>query len=217
MPADLPLGPIILAALSIPALLASDWKQWRVGRFLFKPLSALAFLWLAVSAGAMDSSYGRWLLAGLAASALGDLLLMPDNRFTFLAGLVAFLCGHLLYCVAFIAAGTDVQAVAIGAAPALVLVVVATRWLLPHLDAMMKMPVLAYILVIAAMLACAAGTWMQPVALLAITGAWGFALSDLAVARQQFVVASRLNGLWGTPLYFGSQLLLAASVLTLTP
>ena len=95
MPVDVPLGPIILAAFSVSALSVSDWRQWRTGRYLFKPLSALAFLWLAASAGAMDTSYGRWLLAGLAASALGDLLLMPDNRFTFLAGLVAFLCGTI--------------------------------------------------------------------------------------------------------------------------
>lgn len=217
MPVDVPLGPIILAAFSVSALSVSDWRQWRTGRYLFKPLSALAFLWLAASAGAMDTSYGRWLLAGLAASALGDLLLMPDNRFTFLAGLVAFLCGHLLYSVAFIVVGNDLHAAAIGAVPAVALAVLATRWLLPHLDALMKVPVFTYILVIAAMLVCAAGTWLQPVALLAITGAWGFALSDLAVARQQFVAASRLNPLWGTPLYFGSQLLLAASVLTLRP
>ena len=37
-------------------------------------------------------------------------------------------------------------------------------------------------------------------------------LSDLAVARQQFVQPSRWNGLWGTPLYFLSQMVLAASI-----
>ena len=39
-----------------------------------------------------------------------------------------------------------------------------------------------------------------------------FALSDLAVARNQFVAPGPANGLWGTPLYFVSQLLLAASI-----
>ena len=217
MPLELPLSPVILAAVSVPALVASDWRQWRAGRYLFKPLSALAFLWLAVGAGALDSDYGSWLFAGLAASAIGDLLLMPGNRFTFLAGLVAFLCGHLLYAVAFISVGNQLPSAAVGAVPAMVLAVLATRWLLPHLEPLMKLPVLAYILVIATMLVSAAGTWSQPVALLAIAGAWGFALSDLAVARQQFVASSRLNPLWGTPLYFLSQLLLAASVLTLQP
>ena len=69
-----------------------------------------------------------------------------------------------------------------------------------------------YILVIASMLVFAAGTWGQPGALMIILGAWGFAFSDLAVARRQFVSADRINGLWGTPLYFGSQMMLAASL-----
>ena len=47
---------------------------------------------------------------------------------------------------------------------------------------------------------------------LVLTGAWGFALSDIAVARQQFVKPARSNGLWGTPLYFLSQMLIAASI-----
>ncbi len=215
MTTDALLGPVILAAVCVPALVASDWRQWRTGRFLFKPLSALAFLWLAFAAGALDSSYGRWLFAGLVASAAGDLLLMPDHRATFLAGLVAFLCGHLLYGVAFVTVGGNAVAMLIGAVPAVVLAVLSTHWLLPHLDQQMKLPVVAYILVISAMLVCAAGTWAQPVALLAMIGAWGFAFSDLAVARQQFVTTSRMNPLWGTPLYFGSQMLLAASVLVL--
>ncbi len=215
MAIDALLGPVILAAVCVPALVASDWRQWRTGRFLFKPLSAVAFLWLAFAAGALDSSYGRWLFAGLVASAAGDLLLMPDNRATFLAGLVAFLCGHLVYGIAFVTVGGSAVAMLIGAVPAVLLAVLSTRWLLPHLDQQMKLPVLAYILVIAGMLVCAAGTWAQPVALLAVIGAWGFAFSDLAVARQQFVTTSRMNPLWGTPLYFGSQMLLAASVLAL--
>ena len=77
----------------------------------------------------------------------------------------------------------------------------------------MKIPVAAYILVISAMLMCAGLTLGQAVAPLVLLGAWGFALSDLAVARRQFVAPeSKINGLWGTPLYFASQMLLAASV-----
>jgi uncharacterized membrane protein YhhN len=215
MAAEPLIGPVVLAAVSVPALVASDWRHWRAGRFLFKPLSALAFLWFAVNAGALETGYGRWLFAGLLASACGDLLLMPEHRATFLAGLVAFLCGHLLYGVAFTTLGPGVAGTVVGAVPAIALAVLSTRWLLPHLDDVMKRPVLAYILVIAGMLICAAGTWPQPIAFLVVTGAWGFALSDLAVARQQFVSKSKLNPLWGTPLYFGSQMLLAASVLAL--
>ncbi len=77
----------------------------------------------------------------------------------------------------------------------------------------MKGPVAAYVLVISAMLVCAGLTAGQPVAPFVIAGAWGFALSDVAVARRQFVAPeSKSSPLWGTPLYFASQMVLACSV-----
>ena len=51
-----------------------------------------------------------------------------------------------------------------------------------------------------------------PCGVLVLAGAWGFAISDLAVARDQFVTPGYQNRLWGLPLYFGSQMLLAYSV-----
>ena len=69
-----------------------------------------------------------------------------------------------------------------------------------------------YIVVITSMLLCAGLTLGHSAAVLMIGGAWGFAISDLAVARQQFVKPSKTNGLWGTPLYFLSQMILAATV-----
>ena len=209
------LAPIVLAAASIPALVASDWHGWRPGRYLFKPLSAVAFLWMALAAGATDSAYGIWLLAGLIASAVGDLSLMIERNAAFLTGLTAFLVGHLLYALAFVGITSNLCYVLVGGIPALVLAVGAARWLRPHLEPSMRTPVLAYIAVIAVMLACAGGTAGDTIAWFVVLGAWGFAVSDLAVARQQFVVKAKTNPLWGTPLYFGSQLLLAASPLAL--
>ena len=40
-------------------------------------------------------------------------------------------------------------------------------------------------------------------------GAALFIVSDVAVARQTFVQAAFANRLWGLPLYYGGQLLLA--------
>lgn len=92
------------------------------------------------------------------------------------------------------------------------MLVFVTRWLLPRVPAQMKLPVTVYTLVITGMLLCAGLSAGLPAAQLIIVGAWGFAISDLAVARRQFVHPSRWNGLWGTPLYFLSQMLLAASI-----
>ena len=205
--------PAALSAIAVLALVLSDFRDVRVGRYLFKPLAAAAFVWLAVALDATSSAYGNWLLGALLFCLVGDLLLMPDNERSFMAGLTAFLCGHLLFAVAFLQLPANPMGLAITSVPALVLLLGVWRWLLPHVNREMKLPVTLYILVITAMLLCAGLTAGQPAALLIIGGAWGFACSDLAVARRQFIQpSSRLNGVWGTPLYFLSQMILACSV-----
>jgi uncharacterized membrane protein YhhN len=206
------LAPAVLSAIAVMALVVCDQSEFRPGRYLFKPLAAAAFVWLAWEMGATESAYGRWLLAGLMACMAGDLLLMPDGEHTFLAGLVAFLCGHLLFAVAFLQLPHNYAGLVTTMIPALPLMVFASRWLLPKVAADMKLPVGIYMVVISGMLLCAGTTVGQPASALIIGGAWGFAISDLAVARQQFVHASRWNGLWGTPLYFLSQMVLAVSI-----
>jgi uncharacterized membrane protein YhhN len=73
----------------------------------------------------------------------------------------------------------------------------------------MRGPVVAYALVISVMGVLAVATasnvwdWRIPV------GAGMFVVSDLAVARDKFVVPGFSNRLWGLPLYYGGQLLLA--------
>jgi uncharacterized membrane protein YhhN len=205
--------PAALSAIAVLALVLSDFRDVRVGRYLFKPLAAAAFVWLAVALDATSSAYGNWLLGALIFCLVGDLLLMPDNERSFMAGLTAFLCGHLLFAVAFLQLPANPMGLAITSVPAFVLLLGVWRWLLPHVNREMKLPVTLYILVITAMLLCAGLTAGQPAALLIIGGAWGFACSDLAVARRQFIQpSSRLNGVWGTPLYFLSQMILACSV-----
>ena len=209
---DAALAPIALSGVAVVALVVCDYRGFRPGRYLCKPLAALAFLWLALVMGATGSSYGTWILAGLVCCLAGDLLLMADNERCFLAGLVAFLCGHLCYCMAFLGLGDSLTGFAVNTLPALLLLVFSLRWLMPYVGPEMKVPVIAYTVVITLMLLCAGLTFGQPVAMLTICGAWCFAISDLAVARRQFVNPSPSNGLWGTPLYFGAQMLLAASV-----
>jgi uncharacterized membrane protein YhhN len=45
-----------------------------------------------------------------------------------------------------------------------------------------------------------------------VIGACAFFASDLAVARERFVVHSVANKLWGLPAYYAGQLLLAWSI-----
>jgi uncharacterized membrane protein YhhN len=80
----------------------------------------------------------------------------------------------------------------------------------------MKGPVVAYILVISAMLAAATNfgwVWRSagPAAAMAVSGALSFYLSDLFVARDRFVSTGIQNRYAGLPLYYAGQFLLAYS------
>ena len=207
------LPPVLLSAVAVLALVVSDYRGFRPGRYLCKPLAAAAFVWLALSLDAPGTDYGNWLLAALILCMVGDLFLMPEDERSFLKGLTAFLCGHLLFAIAFLQLPSDPRGLLVSGVPALALLILVWRWLTPHVDRAMKAPVTLYVFVITAMLLCAGLTAGQPAAPFILCGAWGFALSDLAVARRQFVTPdSRTSGLWGTPLYFLSQMVLACSV-----
>ncbi len=198
------------AIVSVVATLATE-RHLPNAEWLFKPLASLCFIALALACGALDSDFGRWLLAGLVFCMAGDVFLIAQHEKTFLAGLGSFLLGHLLYAVAFLQLPLNLSAMLISLVPAILLAVFSLRWLWPHLPTAMQLPVLAYIGVICSMLLMAGSTWGSGPGLWIVVGAWGFAISDLAVARNQFVSPGFGNRLWGLPLYFGSQLLLAYS------
>lgn len=199
------------SALAVTGLLIAEAKQirWLIG--LCKPVASLSFVWLALLAGALQSVYGQWLLAGLIACLLGDLFLISARPKIFLLGLGSFLIGHLLYAMAFLQLGWNGGAVLVSALPALVLAVVVWRWLLPKIEGPMRVPVAAYIIVISGMLSLAGCGWGHPVGFWIIVGAWGFAFSDISVARDRFVNQTFSNRAWGLPLYFASQMILAWS------
>jgi uncharacterized membrane protein YhhN len=80
----------------------------------------------------------------------------------------------------------------------------------------MHIPVTAYILVITVMALGALAVYDQPGLpwlgrALIFQGAVLFYLSDLFVARDQFIKKEFLNRLIGLPLYYGGQFLLAFS------
>ena len=57
------------------------------------------------SSGALDTVYGRAVLAALALSLIGDVCLLSHKPRPFLIGLTAFLLGHLAYSIAFVVHG----------------------------------------------------------------------------------------------------------------
>lgn len=190
-------------------LLIAQRARRRDLAWIFKPLAAACFVAVGALAGALETAWGTVLFAGLLLAALGDVLLIPKDKRAFLAGLFAFLLGHVAYAIAFGMRGLDLHWT-LGTALALALVAAPVlRWLWPHVSRKMRGPVVAYVIVITAMVALAAGTHAALGDARILLGALGFYLSDLAVARERFVKSSFMNRAWGQPLYFGAQLLLA--------
>ena len=167
-------------------------------RFVAKPLASSGFVALAVSAGALDSAFGTWVLAALVLSAVGDVLLLGSSDGTFLAGLGAFLAGHIAYAVAFVQPGLHAGRL-VAVIPLAVVAAAVWRWLRPHLPNRMRGPVMVYVLAISFMgvlaFATRAGDLRIPV------GAALFIASDIAVARNMFVAPGNANKLWGLPVY----------------
>jgi uncharacterized membrane protein YhhN len=212
LPWDIIAAPATLSLVAVTALVISDYRGITLGRFICKPIAAAAFIWLALALGATNTIFGLWMLAALTLCMVGDICLMFEHDKAFLAGLGAFLCGHLLFAVAFVQLPLNPTGLLLSLVPGLLLMVLVGRWLQPHVPREMKIPVALYVIVITGMLLCAGLTLGAAPATLIIAGAWGFAASDLAVARRQFVDPSPANALWGTPLYFGSQMVLATTI-----
>ncbi len=178
---------------------------------LFKMLASTGFIAVALSGGALSSSYGKIVLVALVLSWIGDLLLTFTSRQTFLGGLVAFLLGHVAYSVAFGTLGVNPVVGAIAAVVIAVIAIFVWRWLAPHVGDM-TVPVIAYVVVISVMVVLAFGTFGDGATWLIPVGATLFFASDLFVARNQFVAPGIMNRVWGLPLYFLAQVLLALSV-----
>lgn len=204
----------------VAGLVAAEIRSARRARYVLKPLASVGFLAVALLAGAFegDAAYGRWIFGGLVLSFWGDVFLMADARPPlFLAGLGSFLLGHVAYALAFLSFGIDARLAALTALALVPVAVLVWRWLRPSLPTEMRVPVLAYVVVICAMVALATGAWGAGGSRLMPIGATLFWVSDLAVARRQFVDPSPASTVWGLPLYYAGQLVLAASIATSLP
>jgi uncharacterized membrane protein YhhN len=176
----------------VPAACAAvDW--WAVARgdhrveTWAKPATLAALVLVAVTLGAGDSAAGRWLLAALGLSLVGDVMLLGDSQRRFLLGLSAFLAGHLAYVVSFVLLGLDGAAWSPLAWLVLAAALVTTRRVVPSAHAAsglsLALPVVVYTVVIGVMVVLAFGTGRPLVAV----GAAVFAASDSLLAVNRFV------------------------------
>ncbi|MCG3172088.1 MAG: hypothetical protein GMKNLPBB_00233 [Myxococcota bacterium] len=198
-----------LAALA--GLLVSEYKNARTGVWIFKPIASTLFIATAAAHNAHASAFGRWILIGLVLSWFGDVFLIPKSKGFFLAGLSGFLLGHVAYIAAFWGLNLPPAPTAAAFLFLLAPAVFVFLWLRKTTPPEMMPPVVAYIVVISAMLSAAGIAGWEHGEWLAFSGALLFYLSDLSVARDRFVKKEFLNRAWGLPFYYGGQLILAWS------
>lgn len=197
------------------ALLVAEYRRMLPLKVVAKLAASSAFVIAALQWGALDSLYGKSILVGLCLCWLGDACLLPEGAGKFfLAGLLAFLCGHVAYSIAFLQLQPDANWIYSAAPVALLIGLVVLRWLWPALarNTGMKLPVIFYVAVILGMVLLASAATFAGASALVVLGAAGFAISDLAVARERFFAVTFFNRAWGLPAYYGSQLLLAYTI-----
>jgi uncharacterized membrane protein YhhN len=205
--------------LAMPGLrerFAGLYREFMQVRVLAKCLASACFL--VVGAAALDKGdpFSQWMFIGLVFGALGDVLLLGHAKRWFLAGLGAFLVGHLAYVVGLaqiVPPERWTEAGVWGVVP-VVVGLGALGYLWPRLGSM-KAPVIAYVAAIIAMVIAALAAWPRlpsPHGGLLAIGAISFFASDLAVARDRFVARTFTNKLWGLPAYYAGQLLIAWAI-----
>ena len=199
------------------------WREIRWLHYATKPAVLLAIIVWFWQAGGWQGSL-RWFGIALVFSLLGDVCLILPSKF-FLAGLGAFLVGHLCYIAGFSIGTLDGSAflwgiVLLMALSAGVVMVFFSRAFNGKVYlGRIRTGVSLYIIVIHIMLLAAISTFFRPAwqfsgALLVTVGALLFAFSDGLLAYDRFVNHIRHAHVWIMMTYHGAQFLMAAGVLT---
>jgi len=209
--------------LALPAAIAFTWLMvlaWWWARehgrsdlgWWLRLAASAGFVLTGLAAGGLRSGYGRAILIGLFFGWWGDFFLIRGGTARFVAGLVAFLIGHLAYCSAFVMHRSRPRGAAAAFAGMMGAGVLLAWWLLPHIDKPLRAPTIAYGLVISAMVALAIGTLPRAGGWVIAAGAVTFYVSDIGVGYLVFVGSSHTVALVSTVLYILGQTLLAASI-----
>ena len=210
---------LFLYVLIVLALLIAELREDRRAQYFFKPLAAFGFVILALQFGALESTYGKFILAGLIACAVGDVFLLSrDSENLFKAGMLAFALGHIIYVIAF---GQQFDSLG----PYGIIVVGLTTffaimffiWLKPNLDNNMIGITLIYTIIITLMVAASVARLNYYLRYVVPLAAIMFATSDMFVAKDRFVKFRPKNAFAITPLYFSAQALFAYSTYLETP
>lgn len=214
------LGAAMAAIVGALLAVAHPDQGWQWLHWFGKPLTTMLIFVLAWRARpAQSARYRSWILAGIAGSLLGDIFLMwPGDLFV--PGLLAFLLAHLCFIVAFLGDSRFaarplpmLACLAYGAAN------LALLW--PAIDLPLRVPVIAYVLVLASMggqalvrarMFTVRNDAQAGPARLAALGALTFMLSDSLLAWDRFNGPLPLVSLWMLSAYYLALWWIARSV-----
>ena len=206
---------LLAATLAIAANLLWPGQFWQYAAL--KSLTTVLVIGHAWQRGTKGEPRRQALLIGLGLSLLGDIaLLWPQQGF--LPGLVAFLLAHLAYLYAF------TRRLRFGAWPLafvayalLAAAVLSVLW--PGVPSALRLPVLTYVLCLAAMAAQTASAWRaargtagEPLMRKAAIGGALFLLSDALLAFNRFHTPMAASALWILASYWAAQWLIASAL-----
>jgi uncharacterized membrane protein YhhN len=184
--------------------------------YVLKPIATLTVIAMALLSflePARNLLYTGGVLLGLLLSLGGDVALMfQENRRAFTVGLGLFLLAHVAYAVTFALLGRF-SAWDILAAAVLLALGVGFYWLLKPNLGKMRVPVIAYIVVISAMVSRAVSAWASPLfgagqATMIAVGAVLFYISDIILAAGRFWKPWRYHRV-SLAFYYSGQMLIA--------
>jgi uncharacterized membrane protein YhhN len=177
--------------------------------------------WLAIASLAVivwrqrQSPQEAWLAAALLSHSAGDVLLDIDRTGLFLPAVGAFLCGHVLYLLAF---WPDVRVAQQVSLPnkSLVLAVVTFGLMMgtviyPHLPKPLMFPIVIYMFAICAMAITAIAANYSPKWV--VVGALLYLFSDALIGLDTFVSPLTLSAYLVWPAYYFGQLLIGLGFL----
>lgn len=206
----------LLATVAIGGGLASALLTQRSawGSRLVKMLASSAMVAIVATGDPVLDGYTIFITAGLVASWFGDLALSFKNQQAFLGGLISFALAHALYTAGFFARSQmDLVSIAVSGVVMAITAAAILRWLSPHVPQRLQTPVALYVGIISVMVVASFGTSGAVADPRIPTAAVLFAISDVLVARQQFVIPDLANRVFGLPIYFAAQVLFAITVL----
>ena len=214
-----PLSVVLLVAIlaAIVGAMLGGSGLWL--HYIGKPLATLLLWWQVThTPQPVSPRYRRAIAVGMALSLVGDVCLMLPGDL-FVPGLVAFLLAHIGYIVAF-APGSGAKARALAFVLVAIVGAVNLIGLLPRVAPDLKIPVVAYTVVLASMAAFALARAWTPVvtATLPRSARWGAVGAVLFMASDSLLAWDRFGG--GVPMsallvlgtYYAAQWCIARSV-----